>query len=133
MNGTALNKYRERLVAMGKRIQGDFSTVSQEALSQTGGDHSGNLSRAPLHPADVSSDAFNHEVALGILENEDRILEQIVAALGRVDAGTFGRCTECGKQIARERLDAIPYTAHCVDCAAKAEARATTGPAAEGA
>lgn len=44
----------------------------------------------------------------------------IEAALGRIDAGTFGRCEACGQPIAIERLDAIPFARHCVVCSASA-------------
>jgi DnaK suppressor protein len=121
MTNAEREKYRERLLAIGKRIQGDFAFVSREAFRQTGRESGGNLSNLPLHPADLSDDTLQHEVALGILENEDRILEQIVTALGRMDNGSFGICVECGKNIPKERLEALPYTPHCVSCASKSE------------
>lgn len=37
-------------------------------------------------------------------------------ALARLEDGTYGRCDRCGCAIAFERLDAVPYTATCVDC-----------------
>jgi RNA polymerase-binding transcription factor DksA len=43
-------------------------------------------------------------------------LEEIDAALARLDAGTYGRCVTCGADIPDERLDAMPATAHCVSC-----------------
>jgi len=44
-------------------------------------------------------------------------LEQIDTALNRIEAGTYGVCQECGNSIKQERLEAIPFTAHCIDCA----------------
>ena len=44
-------------------------------------------------------------------------------ALGRIDAGTFGRCEECREPIARPRLQALPYTRHCIQCARALENR----------
>ena len=43
---------------------------------------------------------------------------EIERALARVDLGTYGSCEACGGSVARERLDAIPYTRHCVSCSA---------------
>jgi DnaK suppressor protein len=122
MTKAELNRYRQRLLALGRRIQGDFDSVADEALRGTGGAPSGNLSNAPYHLADLSSDTMEHEVALGLLENQGGILEQISAALDRIDAGTFGRCVECGQHIPAERLDALPYTPHCVACASRLQA-----------
>jgi DnaK suppressor protein len=123
MSKSELNRYRQRLLTMGKRIQGDFSAVAGDALRRTGGEAAGNLSNAPFHLADLSNDTMEHEVAVGLLENQGQILEQISAALERIGAGVYGQCQECGKQIPDERLDAIPYTPHCVRCAAEMQAQ----------
>jgi DnaK suppressor protein len=37
-------------------------------------------------------------------------------ALAKMDAGTYGTCERCGKEIAEERLDAIPWALLCIDC-----------------
>ncbi len=43
-------------------------------------------------------------------------LEQIDAALARIDAGTYGRCTGCGQEIPEERLELRPFAETCVAC-----------------
>jgi RNA polymerase-binding transcription factor DksA len=118
MTKAELKRFQQRLLTIGKRIQGDFSAVADDALRRTGGEAAGNLSNAPYHLADLSNDTIEHEVAVGLLENQGFILEQIASALQRVDNGTYGRCQECNTDIPVERLDAIPYTPHCVRCAA---------------
>jgi RNA polymerase-binding protein DksA len=52
-------------------------------------------------------------------EREEAHLVQIEGALGRIEAGTFGVCQTCGKPIAPERLEALPWATDCVDCHAK--------------
>jgi DnaK suppressor protein len=47
-------------------------------------------------------------------------IEQIDAALGRIAAGTYGRCAHCGVDIPLERLEIRPYAAGCVACQASA-------------
>src|SRR5690349_19392663 len=110
MTREQLEKYREKLLGLGRRLQRDASDVAHEALRQTGGEASGSLSNAPMHLADLGTDNFEQEVSLGLLENEGLILEQINAALRRFDDGTYGRCQQCKKEIAADRLDALPYT-----------------------
>ena len=44
-------------------------------------------------------------------------LEEIAAALARLDAGTYGECMECGDTIPAGRLKALPYATLCVSCA----------------
>jgi RNA polymerase-binding transcription factor DksA len=49
-------------------------------------------------------------------ENAEVIVYEIDAALERMDAGTYGTCTRCGKPIPEERLAAVPYAVLCVTC-----------------
>lgn len=51
-----------------------------------------------------------------------RLVEQITAALNRLDAGTYGRCTGCGREIPAARLDALPHAAACIECQSHADA-----------
>lgn len=44
-------------------------------------------------------------------------IKGIRAALKRIEAGTYGECVKCGKEISAERLDAVPHTPFCRDCA----------------
>ena len=50
---------------------------------------------------------------------EELHLVQIEAALRRIEAGKFGDCLTCGKPIAPERLEALPWATDCVDCHSK--------------
>jgi RNA polymerase-binding protein DksA len=71
--------------------------------------------------ADVGTENYDQEFTLGLIENEQAMIEQIQDALARIDAGTYGKCTECGSPIAKPRLQAIPYTRHCIECARRLE------------
>lgn len=44
-------------------------------------------------------------------------LRQISAALARLDDGTYGACAKCGAEISEARLNTLPYTPHCRNCA----------------
>jgi DnaK suppressor protein len=52
-------------------------------------------------------------------EREEQHLIQIEGALRRMDEGAFGLCATCGKPIAAERLEALPWATDCIDCHAK--------------
>lgn len=45
-------------------------------------------------------------------------IEEIDAAIGRIDEGTYGRCTGCGTAIPEERLELRPFARTCVACTA---------------
>jgi DnaK suppressor protein len=51
------------------------------------------------------------------LENEGHTLAETAAALERIEQDTFGLCEECQMEIPKARLQALPYTRHCIDCA----------------
>lgn len=43
-------------------------------------------------------------------------LDDIEAALARVESGSYGRCTSCGEQIPSARLEAMPAATVCMAC-----------------
>jgi RNA polymerase-binding transcription factor DksA len=121
MTSEQREQYRQRLLSMAVRLKDLDAAVGGEALRQTGGDASGNLSNVPLHLADISTETFEQEMSTSLLQNERQLQEEVAAALDRCEKGTFGRCEGCGQPIAEGRLQAVPYTRYCVDCAQKAE------------
>jgi DnaK suppressor protein len=113
--------YRQQLLNLRSRLRGDVSHLTHEALRETGGEGGGNLSHTPIHMADLGTDNFEQEFTLGLIQNEEQALDEIGVALDRLDQRTFGRCEECQKEIPRARLQALPYTRYCVECARKHE------------
>ncbi len=57
------------------------------------------------------------EVLEGIGVSAQHEMRQIEAALERMDAGEYGVCVRCGDAISEERLDVLPYTPFCRNCA----------------
>lgn len=125
MTRAEMNKYRSLLLALRKRIAGDLSDLDEEALRPTGGESAGNLSDVPIHPADLGTETFNEEIAVALVENEDRILLEIDDALARIENGTFGECENCHQEISKERLQVLPYARYCIRCARELEGSGT--------
>jgi RNA polymerase-binding protein DksA len=73
------------------------------------------------HLADSATATLNREIDYTLEENSEHVLSAIDEALQRIETGTFGRCVRCGKPIAEERLEAIPYATRCIDCQRLAE------------
>jgi len=109
--------YRQRLINLTTRLEGERSQLKGEAFQPTGGEASGGLSDVPIHPADLGSRDVEEDVTLGLLENEEQLIEEINAALDRLEEGTYGRCEKCRQEITRARLQAVPYARCCVSCA----------------
>jgi RNA polymerase-binding transcription factor DksA len=65
--------------------------------------------------AAAASQVFEQQRDLALRDKDQVHLEAVEAALARLDSGTFGTCVRCGRPIAPERLDALPWAAHCID------------------
>lgn len=93
-----------------KRILTDLLAGLQGELHQTD---------EPLSPkfSEQPTELEEREVNEALGEEARAELRQIEHALARVDAGMFGICEDCGEEIAPARLEALPYTTRCVDCA----------------
>jgi DnaK suppressor protein len=68
--------------------------------------------------------AGNNEVhiQLKLKQTDAKILQAIQEALGRIEAGTYGVCKDCGEPISEARLKAIPWTRSCISCKEKQKA-----------
>lgn len=119
MTKADLKTFETNLINLRARLRGDVSHLTNEALRSANSETGGNLSSAPLHLADLGTDAFEQEFTLSLLKNQEQVLEEIADALERLKRGTYGQCEECRKPIHKKRLQALPYTRHCVDCARK--------------
>jgi RNA polymerase-binding transcription factor DksA len=117
MTEKKLDKYRNRLRDMAARVMGDAAALEDEARTATGGQAAGNLSNTPMHLADLGTEVYMQELNSTLLENEEAIRDEVVAAIRRLEGGTFGVCENCGKKIPEGRLDVLPYTRVCAPCA----------------
>lgn len=66
--------------------------------------------------ADSAQATAERSELLGLIQQLREHHAQVVAALGRMEAGTYGKCERCGQEIPLERLEAIPATRLCVSC-----------------
>jgi DnaK suppressor protein len=66
--------------------------------------------------AAAASQVFEQARDLAMRERASQHLEAVDAALVRLDEGSYGSCVRCGRPIAPERLDALPWAAHCIEC-----------------
>jgi RNA polymerase-binding transcription factor DksA len=66
--------------------------------------------------AAAASQVFEQQRDLALRDKDVAHLAQVEAALARLEAGSFGTCVRCGNAIAPERLEALPWAAHCIDC-----------------
>jgi DnaK suppressor protein len=66
--------------------------------------------------AAAATQVFEQQRDLALRERNEQQLAAIVGALLRIDDGTWGTCLRCGGAIGAERLEALPWATHCIDC-----------------
>jgi RNA polymerase-binding transcription factor DksA len=69
------------------------------------------------HDPEGHTIAWERQQVAALLDESRAALAGVDAALARVDDGTYGTCVSCGREISAERLDALPATPRCLDCA----------------
>jgi DnaK suppressor protein len=71
--------------------------------------------------ADAAQTTSERARVLSLAEGLQQRLDEVQAALARIDKGTYGKCEGCGKDIPPERLEAIPAAKLCMACKSKAK------------
>ena len=120
MKKSELLGYKEKLQAVRARLRGDVTAMAEVALRKSGIEGS-DSNAMPIHMAELGSDNFEQEFTLGLMEVDGDTLGLIDSALDRIGEGEFGKCIQCDGQIAKARLNAIPYTPVCIKCAERQE------------
>jgi RNA polymerase-binding protein DksA len=122
-NAIDTERYRTTLLEERERVERAIANLREDHPG-TADDEGEEVSGASdNHLADTASVTLDREIDYTLEENSGRVLNDIDAALERIEAGTYGLCTVCGKEIAPERLEAYPWAALCMDDARKAEHR----------
>src|SRR5437588_9383724 len=96
-----LTEQRSTLLGMVERTE-DYGREADRDVSQD--------------PADKASNSYTKELLFSQSTTERNMLRLIEEALARVADGSFGDCVNCGEEIQPKRLDAIPWTPHCIRC-----------------
>lgn len=123
LTATELATHRERLRALERRLTGNVSRLEAEALRPAAAP-APEPADVPAHEGDPAARDAEESVAITLLGSEEQVLAETRAALVRLDVGTFGKCEQCGREISRARLDAVPYARHCIQCARAAGGQA---------
>ncbi len=71
--------------------------------------------------ADRAASSYNKEFLFSQSNNERQLLQMVENALARIREGSFGECVHCGNEINAKRLEAVPWTRHCIACQEKLE------------
>jgi DnaK suppressor protein len=70
---------------------------------------------------DVAMRSLARDLVFELTDNEHHLLDEVEAALRRIEKGTFGTCEANGERISVARLKAMPYARYCINCQARFE------------
>jgi RNA polymerase-binding transcription factor len=120
MEKAKLKKIRVALEERKGVLLSDLQRLDEEMqwLGDDQGNERGGLGN---HLGDDGSSVMEQERISTVSADLQEVLQQVNAALERMDQGNYGVCQRCGKQINPDRLEAFPYVTYCIDCQAYLE------------
>ena len=116
VNKRELKHFEKRLIEERIKLLKELGYFEDKIFNNSQRDAAGDLSAYSVHMADQASDAQEREKAYHMASSEGRLLYHIDEALGRIKAGTYGKCDVCGKKIRKERLEIVPHARLCIEC-----------------
>jgi DnaK suppressor protein len=111
----ALASVRVRLERERASLRSDIAALAADNRAPQDDSGIGN------HIADDATEVFERERDLALRSNSQDVLTQVDAAIERIDQGSYGICARCGKKIAPDRLEALPYAIYCITCQSQVE------------
>ncbi len=118
-----VDQFRTTLLDERKRVEQAIEYLHQETPGSLEDETEEIFGTNDNHLGDAAAGTLDREIDYTLEENSEQVLAEIDAALRRIDDRTYGICTNCGQQIAAERLEAVPWATLCIDCKRKEEGR----------
>ncbi len=115
------DRFRDALLEARRRVEHALATLRDEHPGSLDDEVEEVAGTTDNHLGETASATLGREIDYTLGENSEAVLAEIDAALQRIDDGTYGTCTNCGKDISLERLEAYPAASLCIDCARLAE------------
>jgi DnaK suppressor protein len=113
MADTNYDKLRQTLQTRKHNLLRDLELRMRDVRGQ--GAYHAEASRA-LDTGDYSNAELQQEIDISLVEMRSEALQRINEALTRLSDGVYGQCAECGDEISRARLEALPFAVRCLDC-----------------
>ena len=114
-------RFRTELLQERERVQAAIANLRESHPGSLDDEVEEISNGSDNHIGDSATATLGREIDYTLGENSEQVLSEINSALKRIDDGTYGTCTACGKDIALERLEAYPWASLCIDDARKAE------------
>ncbi len=113
MDKKKLEGFKKRLEARQQELRRNVSRTQQDGRSSD--------EDSAQDVADKAASSYNKEFLFHQSNAERQLLQMVEGALSRIQDGSFGQCISCGQEINSKRLEAVPWTRHCIACQEKLE------------
>lgn len=110
-----LDHFKDIILQKKKEILEELETLRDTMVDSTTGEYVSENSTYSTH-MEQGTDTMEREKMFLFASREGKFLNYLDDALKRIEKGTYGRCTVCGKLIEKERLEAVPHAQQCLDC-----------------
>ena len=112
LNEKELAQIKEKLIKRKKELLEDIA----EILEKEAKEEYQELIDTIREEGDIAAAELQESTILALAEMKAKEVEQIDAALERIENGEYGICIECGGWITPARLEAMPYALRCKKC-----------------
>ena len=106
---------KKKLETFKKRLE-ERQRELRQAVSRTAQDGRDADLESAQDIADRAANSYNKEFLFHQSNNDRQLLQMVDGALDRIRDGAFGQCISCGEEINPKRLEAVPWTRHCIEC-----------------
>ena len=113
MDKKKLDFFKKKLEERQQQLRRNVSRTEQDGRS--------NDQDSAQDIADKAASSYNKEFLFHQSNSERQLLQMVEGALSRIRDGSFGQCISCGEEINPKRLEAVPWTRHCIECQEKLE------------
>jgi RNA polymerase-binding protein DksA len=109
-----MERFRSLLVEERERTMAAIEFLHEENPGSVE-DETGEQTQVDNHIADAASGTYDRQLDYSLEGGAENVVRLIDDALARIEAGTYGTCRVCGREIGEERLEARPWTDLCID------------------
>jgi RNA polymerase-binding transcription factor len=113
MDKKKLDQFKKRLETRKDELRRTVSRTEQDGRTVDEG--------SAQDIADKAASSYTKEFLFHQSNNDRQLLAMVDGALSRIREGNFGECISCGTEINAKRLEAVPWTRHCIECQEKLE------------
>jgi DnaK suppressor protein len=113
-----LERFKKIIMEKRQEILEELETLRGRIMDTMTGEYQVENSAYSLH-MEQGTDTMEREKTFLFASREGKFLNYLDDALKRIEQGTYGFCTDCGKLIDKERLEAVPHAQQCVECKLK--------------